>query len=38
MYAADRLQVRAVLVDDIMQQPELPELDMVTTYETRSLR
>lgn len=32
------LQVRAVFMDDIMQQPDLPELDMVADYETRSLR
>ncbi|WIA10618.1 hypothetical protein OEZ85_010800 [Tetradesmus obliquus] len=32
------LQVRAVFLDDIMQQPDLPELDMVADYETRSLR
>jgi hypothetical protein len=32
------VQVRAVFLDDIMQQPDLPELDMVADYETRSLR
>ena len=32
------MQVRAVFLDDIMQQPDLPELDMVADYETRSLR
>lgn len=32
------LQVHAVLLDDIMQQPQTPELSMVTDYETRSLR
>ncbi|KAF6259424.1 intraflagellar transport protein [Scenedesmus sp. NREL 46B-D3] len=32
------LQVHAVFLDDIMQQPDLPELDMVADYETRSLR
>lgn len=31
-------QVHAVLLDDIMQQPQTPELAMVTDYETRSLR
>lgn len=32
------LQVRAVFMDDVMQQPDLPELEMVADYETRSLR
>lgn len=32
------LQVHAVLLDEIMQQPQMPELSMVTDYETRSLR
>lgn len=32
------LQVHAVLLDDIMQQPQTPELSMVRDNETRSLR
>ncbi len=32
------LEVRAAMLDDIMQQPEQPELEMVVNYETRSLR
>ncbi|KAF8068393.1 Wdr35 [Scenedesmus sp. PABB004] len=32
------LQVRGVLLDDIMQHPDLPELGMVADLETRSLR
>jgi hypothetical protein len=31
-------QVHAVLLDDIMQQPQMPELSMITDYESRSLR
>eukprot|EP00775_Hariotina_reticulata_P008215 gene8215-8407_t len=32
------LQVRAVFLDDIMQQPDMPELDLIADYESRSLR
>lgn len=32
------LQVRAAFLDDIMQQPEQPELETVISYDTRSLR
>jgi hypothetical protein len=32
------VQVRAVFLDDIMEQPDMPELDMVVDYESRSLR
>jgi hypothetical protein len=32
------VQVHGVLLDELMQQPQTPELTMVTDYETRSLR
>jgi hypothetical protein len=32
------MQVEAVMLDDIMQQPQVPEFSMLVQYETRSLR
>jgi hypothetical protein len=32
------LEVRAAFMDDIMEQPDGPELDMMVDYDTRSLR
>ena len=32
------LEIRSVQLDDIMQQPDQPESESITLYETRSLR
>ncbi|KAG1659041.1 hypothetical protein FOA52_010881, partial [Chlamydomonas sp. UWO 241] len=32
------LEISAVFIDDIMQQPDQPDIEFITMYETRSLR